>query len=326
MRSTFGSSSKSGRRRVHLHTVAFTAGLLLSAGSLPAQTVPQQPSTTYPKAPPLPDLTGRVVLITGSTDGLGRDVARRIAAAGGHVLVSGRSASRGDSLVAEITKNGKGSAKFYRADLASLDETRRLADAVIRDNQRLDILVNNAGVGFIFDTTRKFSAEGYEMHFAVNYLAHYLLTHRLLPLIAASAPARIINVSSGSQTPIDFADVMMATGYNGGRGYAQSKLAQVMMTIDMAPALEKQGILTYSLHPATTMGTTMALALKVKPRSTIAEGVESVVNAITTLEPTGTFFNQLKPWKAQAQAYDPEARQKLRALSEQLVGKKQTPD
>jgi hypothetical protein len=95
-----------------------------------------------------------------------------------------------------------------------------------------------------------------------------------------------------------------------------------MMTIDMAPELERKGILTYSLHPATTMGTTMALALKVKPRSTIAEGVESVVNAIVTTEPSGTYFNQLKPWKPQAQALDADARAKLRALSERLVAAK----
>ena len=310
------------RRAVVARATALTLAVLVPTGRLPAQAAPQQPSRTYTKAPPLPDMTGKVVLVTGSTDGLGRDVARRIAAAGAHVLVTGRSAARGDSLVAEITKSGTGSAMFYRANLASLEETRRLADAVIRDHKRLDVLINNAGVGFIFDTARKFSAEGYEMHFAVNYLAHYLLTKRLLPLIVASAPARIINVSSGSQEPIDFADVMMTKGYNGERGYAQSKLAQVMMTIDMAPALEKQGILTYSLHPATTMGTTMALALKVTPRSTIAEGVESVIYAMTTTEPTGTFFNQLKPWKAQAQAYDAEAREKLRALSEELIGKK----
>ncbi len=304
-----------------IRTPVLTLGTLLLAGQLLAQATPQPPTRTYAKAPPLPDMRGKVVLVTGSTDGLGRDVARRIAAAGAHVLVTGRSVARGDSLVAEITKSGTGSAKFYPADLASLEETRRLADAVIRDQKRLDVLINNAGVGFIFDSTRKFSAEGYEMHFAVNYLAHYLLTKRLLPLIAASAPARIINVSSGSQTAIDFDDVMMTKGYNGGRGYAQSKLAQVMMTIDMAPALEKQGILTYSLHPATTMGTTMALALKVTPRSTIAEGVESVIYAMTTTEPTGTFFNQLKPWKPQAQANDAAAREKLRLLSEQLIGK-----
>ena len=232
------SPRRSAHRSVLARTSALALGLLLAAGVTPGYGAEQQPSTSYPKAPPLPDLTGKVVLVTGSTDGLGRDVARRIAAAGAHVLVTGRSAERGDSLVAEITKSDKGSARFYRADLGSLDEVRRLADAVVRDNKRLDVLINNAGVGFIFDSTRKFSAEGYEMHFAVNYLAHYLLTKRLVPLIAASAPARIINVSSGSQTAIDFDDVMMAKGYNGGRGYAQSKLAQVLMTIDMAPALE----------------------------------------------------------------------------------------
>lgn len=302
---------------------AFSLGVLLAAAVLsePAsgQAPPQQPRTDFPKAPPLPDLTGKVALVTGSTDGLGRDVARRLAAAGAHVLVTGRSTARGDSLVDEITTSGKGSAKFYQADLASLDETRRLALAVKRDNQRLDLLINNAGIGWVFDTTRKLNAAGHEMHFAINYLSHYLLTKELLPLIARSTPSRIINVSSGSQAPIDFDDPMMAKGYTGGRGYAQSKLAQVMMTIDMAPDLEKQGILTYSLHPATTMATTMARALNVKPRSTIAEGVESVVNAIVTTEPTGTYFNQLKPVQAHAQAYDPEARRKLRELSERLI-------
>ena len=297
-------------------------GILLAGAALPMHTAAQEPSTTFAKAPPLPDMKGKVALITGSTDGLGRDVARRLAAAGAHVLVTGRSVERGDSLVDEIAKSGKGSAKFYRADLASLDEVRRLADVVMRDTRRLDLLINNAGVGFVFDTSRKFSAEGHEMHFAVNYLAHYLLTKLLLPRVVASAPARIINVSSGSQTPIDFDDVMMTKGYNGGRGYAQSKLAQVMMTIDMAPSLEKQGVLTFSLHPATTMATTMARALNVRPRSTIAEGVESVVNAIITTEPTGTYFNQLKPAKGHAQAYDAEARAKLRDLSERLVAPK----
>lgn len=313
---------RSLRRRlpkpVFARCVAVASALLFGAFPLLAQ-----PSTTFAKAPPLPDLSGKVVLITGSTDGLGRDVARRIAAAGAQVLITGRSAPRGDSLVQEITRSGKGSARFYQADLASLAEVRRLADAVLRDHKRLDILINNAGIGLVFDSTRKFSAEGYELHFAVNYLAHYLLTKRLLPLIVASAPSRIINVSSGSQTPLDFDDLMMSKGYNGGRGYAQSKLAQVLMTIDMAPDLERQGVRTYSLHPATTMATTMARALNVTPRSTIAEGVESVVNAITTNEPTGTFFNQLKPWKANAQAYDAAARERLRTMSEQLIAPRQ---
>ncbi len=278
-----------------------------------------QPARDFPKAPPLPDLSGKVALITGSTDGLGRDVARRLAAAGAHVLVTGRSTERGEALVAEITKGGRGSAHFYQADLASMAEVRRLAAAVRRDNRRLDLLINNAGIGWVFDSTRKMSPDGHEMHFAINYLAHYLLTKELLPLVGASAPARIINVSSGSQAPIDFEDPMMARGYNGGRGYAQSKLAQIMMTIDMAPALERQGVTTYSLHPATTMATTMARALNVTPRSTIAEGVESVVNAIVTSEPTGTYFNQLKPVPPHAQALDPAARTRLRELSDRLL-------
>lgn len=297
-------------------------GALLGAVRLPAPVAAQPPAAAPTSTATLPDLTGKVALVTGSTDGLGREVARRLAAAGAHVIVHGRNAERGEALVAELTKGGKGSARFYAADLASLDQVRRLADDVRRDYQRLDLLVNNAGVGFVFDSTRKFSAEGHEMHFAVNYLAHYLLIKRLLPLIIASAPSRIINVSSGSQTPIDFDDPMMEKGFNGGRGYAQSKLAQILMTIDMAPELEKRGVLTYSLHPATTMNTTMARALNVTPRSTVEEGAESVVNAIVTTQPTGTYFNRSAPIKAHPQAYDADARARLRALSERLTGER----
>lgn len=194
--------------------VALALGLVFTGAALPAFAGAQPPGKTYDKAPPLPGMTGKVVLITGSTDGLGRDAARRIAGAGPRVLITGRSQERGDSLVDEITRRGKGSAAFYRADIASLEQVRRLADAVLPDNRRLDILINNAGVGFVFDSTRRFSTEGYEMHFAVNCPADDLLTKRLLPLIIASAPSRIINVSSGSQAPIDFGDVMMAKGYN----------------------------------------------------------------------------------------------------------------
>lgn len=311
------------RRFVVRRGAALTlGGALLGAVLLPAPVAGQQPAAAPAPVATLPNLTGKVALVTGSTDGLGREVARRLAAAGAHVIVHGRNVERGEALVAELTKGGKGSARFYAADLASLDQVRRLADDVRRDYKRLDILVNNAGVGFVFDSTRKFSAEGHEMHFAVNYLAHYLLTKRLLPLIVASAPSRIINVSSGSQTPIDFDDPMMEKGFNGGRGYAQSKLAQILMTIDMAPDLERRGVLTYSLHPATTMNTTMARALKVTPRSTVEEGAESVVNAIVTTEPTGTYFNRSAPIKAHAQAYDADARAKLRALSERLTGER----
>src|SRR5262249_37916521 len=159
------------------------------------------------------------------------------------------------------------------------------------DAKRLDVLIHNAGISWVYDSTRKMSADGYEMHFAVNYLSHYLLSKLLLPLMAKSAPARIINVSSSLQAPTDFDDPMMEHGYNGWRGYGQSKLAQVMMTIDLAPVLEKQGVAIYALHPASIMPTTMVRNLGIAARSTIAEGVESVLNAVVTTEPTGTYFN-----------------------------------
>ena len=156
-------------------------------------------------------VTGKTVLITGSTDGVGRLVARRLGEAGARVLVHGRDAERGAQVVADIERAG-GAATFFRADLASLAEVRRLADAVQDETDRLDILINNAGIGTA-GGVRQEIADGFELRFAVNYLAGLLLTSLLLPLLRASAPARIVNVSSAGQQAIDFADVMLTRGY-----------------------------------------------------------------------------------------------------------------
>jgi NAD(P)-dependent dehydrogenase (short-subunit alcohol dehydrogenase family) len=268
------------------------------------------------------DAGGRqVVLVTGSTDGLGREVARRIAATGAHVIVHGRNRERGAALVAEIEREGKGSARFYRADLASLAEVRQLADAVLRDYDRLDVLINNAGIGSNLPAGRQLSADGHELRFAVNYLAGFLLTRTLLPRIRPSAPARIINVASIGQAAIDFDDVMLERGYTGGRAYGQSKLAQIMFTLDLARELEGTGVEVFALHPATYMATTMVLSAGIEPRSTIAEGADAVMNLVTTpgLQ-SGQFFNGMRPGRANAQAYDEAAREKLRALSVALTG------
>lgn len=262
-----------------------------------------------------------VVLVTGSTDGLGREVARRIAATGAHVIVHGRNRERGLALVQEIEREGKGTARFYRADLASLAEVRQLADAVLRDYDRLDVLINNAGIGSNLPAGRQLSADGHELRFAVNYLAGFLLTRALLPRIRASAPARIINVASIGQAPIDFDDVMLERGYTGGRAYGQSKLAQIMFTLDLARELEGTGVDVFALHPATYMATTMVLSAGIEPRSTIAEGADAVMHLVTTpgLQ-SGQFFNGTRPGRANAQAYDDAAREKLRALSIALTG------
>lgn len=263
----------------------------------------------------------RVALVTGSTDGLGREVARRLAAEGAHVIVHGRNAERGQAVVAEIAQGGKGSARFYQADFASLDAVRRFANDILRDYDRLDLLVNNAGV-FVRGDARQVSADGHEMHMAVNYLSGVLLTNMLLPRLEQARAPRIVNVSSLSASPIDFDDVMITRGYSGNRGYGQSKLAQVLFTKDLAERLAPKGIRVYALHPATYMDTTMVRSGGLTPRSTVNEGADAVMHAIaTTTEPSGTYFNGLKVGKPHAQAEDAEARRKLRELSEKLTTK-----
>jgi NAD(P)-dependent dehydrogenase (short-subunit alcohol dehydrogenase family) len=277
-------------------------------------------TAAWAQAPARPDASQRIALVTGSTDGLGREVARRLAAEGAHVIIHGRNAERGKAVVDEINKAGKGSARFYAADFASLAEVRRFADEILRDYGRLDLLVNNAGI-FVREAERKVSADGHEMHFAVNYLSGFLLTHRLLPRLEKGHSPRIVNVSSLSAAPIDFDDVMITKGYSGNRGYGQSKLSQVLFTKDLAESLKPKGIVVYALHPATYMDTTMVRSGGLTPRSTVDEGATATMHAIsTTTDPSGTYFNGLKVGTPHAQSDDVVARRKLRELSAKLTG------
>src|SRR5258708_1369977 len=174
---------------------------------------------------------GKAILITGSTDGVGRQVARELAAAGAKVLIHGRNKERAEAVLTDIRKHGNDSPVFYPADLSSLAQVRHLAAAVRRDHARLDVLVNNAGIGSRSGgAERRTSADGHELRLAVNYLAGVLLTRLLLPLIVVSAPARVVNVASAGQSTIDFDDVMLRRGYTGSRAYTQSKLAQILFT------------------------------------------------------------------------------------------------
>ncbi len=267
------------------------------------------------------DLNGKTAMITGSTDGVGRVVAQQLAAAGARVLLNGRDQARGAQTVAAIERAG-GSATFLAADLASLEEVRRLADAVLADTNQLDILINNAGIGTA-GASRQTSTDGHELRFAVNYLAGFLLTHRLLPLLRDSAPARIVNVASAGQQAIDFDDVMLTRGYSGARAYCQSKLAQIMFTIDLAEQLAGSGIIVNALHPATYMNTTMVRRAGVTPMSTVEEGADAIYHlaAAPDVEAhSGHYFNGLREARAAAQAYDAEARRRLRNLSTALTG------
>jgi NAD(P)-dependent dehydrogenase (short-subunit alcohol dehydrogenase family) len=265
---------------------------------------------------------GKTALITGSTDGVGRVVAKRLADGGWRVLVHGRDRGRGEALVADITSAG-GSAEFLQADLSSIAEVRRLADAVQKTTQRLD-LVNNAGLGSgVSRTTRRTSADGYELLFAVNYLAGFLLTHRLLPVLKKSAPALIVNVSSLGQQAIAFDDVMLTHGYSGSRAYCQSKLAQILFTIDLARELSGSGVTVNALHPATYMNTTMVRQSGVTPSSSVEQGAEAILKLAISPElegESGLYFNGQREARADAQAYDADARRQLKALSIKLTG------
>jgi len=261
--------------------------------------------------------------VTGATDGVGRLVAKQLAAKGFRMLVHGRSRERGDSLVREIEAAG-GKATFLQADLASLAEVRKLTDAVKAETPKLELLINNAGIGSTGDKPgRQVSADGHELRFAVNYLSGFLLAYLLLPVLKASAPSRIVNVASLGQHPLDFDNVMLTKGYDGTRAYAQSKLAQIMFTIDLAGELEGSGVTVNSLHPATYMNTTMVREGGITPISTVEQGGEAILHLAVGEDmsgKTGLFFNGMAQAKANAQAYDAAARKRLRALSLELTG------
>jgi len=270
------------------------------------------------------NMDGKTVLVTGATDGVGRYVAGKLAAAGASVLIHGRDSERANALVDRVRREGRGEAVFYPADLSSLADTRRFAEKVLAEHRRLDLFISNAGIGSqSLGPERRTSADGHELRFAVNYLSGFLLAHLLLPLLKASAPSRIVNVASLGQQPLDFDDVMLTRGYSGTRAYAQSKLAQIMFTIDLAAELAGSGVTVNSLHPATYMDTTMVRAGGITPVSTVAQGGDAILHLAAgddVAGKSGLFFNGMSEAKANPQAYDADARRRLRRLSLELTG------
>jgi NAD(P)-dependent dehydrogenase (short-subunit alcohol dehydrogenase family) len=266
-------------------------------------------------------MKAKTVLITGSTDGVGRHVAERLAAEGARVIVHGRDRARGEALAARIAERG-GEARVLIADLSSLAGVRSLGEAVLSEGRGLDALVNNAGIG-TSGAERELSGDGFELRFAVNYLAGFLLTRLLLPLLEERGPSRIVNVASAGQQPIDFSDVMLTCGYSGVRAYRQSKLAQVMFTFDLAEELAGRNITVNCLHPATYMDTNMVRLSGVPPMSTVEEGGAAILQLVRSPElegRSGLYFDGMRVSRAAAQAYEPNARKRLRALSFELAG------
>jgi NAD(P)-dependent dehydrogenase (short-subunit alcohol dehydrogenase family) len=268
------------------------------------------------------DAAEATILVTGATDGLGRRVAQELAAMGNTVLLHGRGPERLEASLEELrSQMGSEKARSYMADLSSLEAVRNLADRILSNEDRLDVLVNNAG---IIVRERKESEDGYELTFAVNYVSHFLLTRLLLPLLKDSAPARIVNVASAGQSPLDFSDLMLERGYDAMKAYSQSKLAQVMFTFELAEHLRDTGVNVNALHPASLMDTKMVQSTFGYTVSTVEEGAQAVVRLAVSKEVegvTGRYFDGTREARANRQAYDPRVRNRLWVLSEQLCGR-----
>ncbi|MBS1882211.1 MAG: SDR family NAD(P)-dependent oxidoreductase [Actinobacteria bacterium] len=268
-----------------------------------------------------------VALVTGATDGHGRALAERLAGLGMSVHMHGRSEEKLARAVEEIVLATDNERVFpHRADFARLAEVRALAEEIAALDA-LHLLVNNAGIGSGLPDSpeRQESADGIELRFAVNYLAGFVLTERLLPLLQRSAPARIVMVASLGQAALDFEDPMLERSlYEGRRAYAQSKLAQITHAIDLTDRLGVDaGVTVNSLHPATFMPTKIVLDERGTSVDPLERGVEATLRLAVDPEldhVSGHFFDREDESRAEPQAYDPEARRKLRALSEELAG------
>ena len=266
-------------------------------------------------------IADQTILVTGATDGLGREVARELAQRGARVLLHGRDERKAEDARRAITEaTGNDRIDVVLADLSSMAAVLDLAAQVQDRTDALHVLVNNAGVA---GPPRTLTGDGHELHLAVNYLSHFLLTHELLPLLERSAPARIVNVASIGQAPIDFGDPMLERGYDPMRAYAQSKLAQISFTFELAERLgDSADVTVNALHPATLMNTKMVREYFGRTRTSVDEGTEATLRLV--IDPkldgvTGRYFDGLRESSAHAQAYDPEARRRLWELSEELT-------
>jgi NAD(P)-dependent dehydrogenase (short-subunit alcohol dehydrogenase family) len=263
-------------------------------------------------------VAGCSVLVTGATSGIGYLTAEALARAGAHVIVHGRDAERVERAAEALGRVGVVSGRFV-ADLASLGETAELAERVSRQVPALDGLVNNAAVGFGADRRRReVGRDGYELRFAVNYLAPFLLTERLL---ARGQPRRaVINVASIGQEELDFSDLLNERDYEGTCAYRRSKLALIMWSFDLAARHPDRVV--HALHPGTLLDTNMVRLAGVAPRGPASRGAEVIVGVLERAlqdRESGLYFDELSPARAKPPAYDLDQRRRLRAATLELL-------
>ena len=268
----------------------------------------------------------KIALLTGGTDGIGRIAAPQLAAMGYFMIVQGRNPGRGKAVIDEIDAAG-GKGVFKPCNFASVADVRRFADEISEEYDHLDLLINNAGIGVGAggddNTEREESDDGYERRFAVNYLAPYVLTRLLLGKVRAGAPARIVNLASEGQEPLDFDNMQLTTGYTGYWGYCRSKVAVLMMTLDLAEELKDDGILVNAMHPGAFMDTGMVREMGHEVVDSAEDGARYMIELATDSRfegVTGRYICQGEDKRAKEQVYDPTARKQLREYTRSLVG------
>ena len=275
----------------------------------------------------------KTVLVTGATDGIGKETARRLAERGARVFIAGRNAEKGAAAVRDIATNtGTDQAEFLQADLSVQADVRGLAKAVKQRTNRLDVLVNNAGV-IMF--RREETRDGIEMTFGLNHLNYFLLTHELLDLLKASAPARIVSVASIAhrRAKLDFNDLQLSRGFGAWKAYSRSKLANIMFTYALARRLEGTGVTANCLHPGFVSShfgqngrflarTGMALAMRFGNAISVAQGAQTSVYLASAPEVTsqsGLYFDEGKAVKSNHASYDRHTQEKLWGISAKMV-------
>lgn len=277
------------------------------------------------------DLSGKTCIVTGASNGIGKAAATALASMGARVVMVCRDRQRGEAARAEIVgAAASDSVELLLADLSSQEEVRRLADEIRNRYDRIDVLLNNAGA---VNTTRTTTVDGLETTFAVNHLGYFLLTDLLLDVVKASAPARIVNVSSAAhlRATIDFDDLQSERRYGAMRVYGQSKLANVLFTYELARRLEGTGVTANCLHPGVVatgfghnnpgmFGTVLKL---IRPFLLDAErGAETSVHLAASPEVdgvSGQYFAKSRPTQSSPVSHDMAVAQRLWQVSEELT-------
>ena len=283
------------------------------------------------------DMTGKVCLVTGANQGIGKETAVALARMGASVVMTSRDRAKGEAALADVRSRSGGNIEVMPADFGSLASTRQLAADFKAKHERLDVLVNNAGA---IVTTRSETADGFETTFGVNHLGYFLLTNLLLDTIKAGAPARIVNVSSNAHTrrEMDFQDLNTTGKYSAMKAYARSKLANVLFTYELARRLAGTGVTANCLHPGvvrTGFGKNNAglvrvafQAFQIVARPWLLSPEKGAATSIYLASSpevegvTGKYFVQCRETLSSAASYDEAAQRKLWEISEEMCGLK----